>query len=79
MIIGTCRDQILPDTSSGVKHGTVIVGSSNMPGIGCAAHHVGTTKESVAAPVRSDQGNCFLKQAHPIHHVTHFIVRPSLG
>ncbi len=79
MVIGSCSNQILPHHASCVKHRTIIVGCSNMAGIGGTAHHVSATKKCVATSVRSDQGNCFLKQSHPIHHGTHFIVRPCLG
>nr|WP_321440743.1 hypothetical protein [uncultured Hyphomonas sp.] len=50
-----------------------------MSEISGAAHHIGTTKKGVAASARGDQGYCLLKQSHPIHHGSYFIVRSTLG
>jgi hypothetical protein len=50
-----------------------------MSGIGGAAHQFGTTQKGKAASPRGNQGNRFLKQAHPIRHAYHFIVRSWLG
>lgn len=79
MVVGSRTDQVLAHTSPSMKHGPVIVRCCNMSEIGGAAHHIGTTKKGVAASTRGDQGNCFLKQSHPIHHGTYFIERSKLG
>ena len=51
MVISSCSNKILPHTTTGVQHGTIIVRCCNMARISSPAHKVRTTKQCVAAPV----------------------------
>ena len=51
MVIGASGDKILPNTSTGMEHCTIIIRCCNMTGIGGPAHQVSATKQGVAASV----------------------------